>query len=212
MVTRVRRGDVGILVIDVQPFFLEWAFPDQADAEPLLTRLENLFLLAEWMDLPTVITYEIPTKDNGRLPERLEALAPTRARHFEKDWHGAMAEKPISEAIVGLGVRQIAVVGAETDVCVLQTVLGLLDAGYQVFVLEDCVSTTEPHPGPALKRMYQAGAVPSTLKTFSYELTARVTDCPWYPDGYAMAEHDDARPFLEGFTLPEELPPWTPRY
>ena len=48
--------------------------------------------------------------------------------------------------------RQIAVAGAETDVCILQSTLGLLEAGYEVFLLEDCLSTTEASPGPALRR------------------------------------------------------------
>jgi hypothetical protein len=137
-------------------------------------------------------------------------VAPAGARRFEKDHFGSMTEPDIRDAVEGLGVSQIAVAGAETDVCVLQTTLGLLDLGCTVFLLEDCLFTTEPHPGPATRRMEAAGAVPTTLKTLAYELTACVTDTPWYPDGWAMKEHPGARPIPGGFLPPEEWPPWEP--
>ncbi len=210
MAARVDRASVSVMVIDVQPFFVDLAFPDPSDAEPLMTRLEHLLMLSDWMDLPTVVTYEIPTAGNGGSPERLERAMPETAMRFDKDFHGSLSEPEIREAFDGLGVRQVAVAGAETDVCVLQTVLGLLDAGFEVFLLEDCLFTTEPHPGPALRRMEAAGAVPTTLKAFAYELTARVTDCPWFSEGWAMGDHPDAKPLPDSFIPPEKWPPWNP--
>lgn len=198
---------IGILVIDVQPTFLAVAFPDDGPAyESLITRLEHLLMVADWMDLPTIATFEIPTTANGELPDRLERVFPATGQRFEKDYFGSMGQPAVREAVDRLGVKQLAVSGAETDVCVLQTALGLLEAGYEVFLLEDCLFTTEPNPGPALRRMYAAGAVPCTLKTMAYELTGCVTDTPWYPESWVP--HPDARRFPDGFTVPEEWPPW----
>jgi len=211
VVPRVDRNDIGIAVIDVQPFFLNLAIPDPSQQEPFLVRLEHLLLLADWMDLPTLVTFELPIADNGELPERLERVVPAGAHRFEKDYFGSLSEPDIAAAFEGMGVKQIAVAGAETDVCILQSTLGLLDLGFEVFLLEDCLFTTEPNPGPALRRMYTAGAVPTTVKALSYELVARVTDIPWYPDGWALGQHPDTKPFPEGFVRPEQWPPWNPQ-
>jgi nicotinamidase-related amidase len=209
MTLRVDRTRIGVLVIDVQPFFLDVGFPDGGPVlESLLVRLEHLLMLADWMDLPTLTTFEIPTAENGGLPDRLDAVFPAGGIRLEKDFYGAMSQPGIPEAVRGLGVEQIAVSGAETDVCVLQTTLGLLDAGYEVFLLEDCLFTTEAEPGPALRRMYTAGAVPCTLKTLAYELTGCVSGTPWYPDGWTAASAPAAKPFPAGFMVPEEWPAW----
>jgi nicotinamidase-related amidase len=206
---RVDRSDVGILLIDVQPFFMDLAFAgDSEGREALEVRLEHLLMIADWMDLPLVTTFETPVEDNGELPERLERLFPAgRPRHV-KNYFGCMTEPEIMADVEAMAVRQIAVAGAETDVCILQSTLGLLELGYQVFLLEDCLSTTEASPGPALRRMYAAGAVPTTLKAMLYELVQCVADIPWYPEGWAMKDHPGAKPFPEAFIAPEKWPAW----
>ena len=207
-VPRIDRSDLGVLLIDVQPAFLELAFPDGGPVmKALLTRLEHLLMLADWMELPFITTFEIPTDENGELPPRLEAVVPANAGRFEKDYFGCADEPAIREAFEQWGCRQIVVAGAETDVCVLQSTLGLLEMGFEVFLLEDCVFTTEAEPGPALQRMYACGAVPCTLKTLAYELTRCVTDLPWYPD-LGWSDGAGAKPFPQGFTVPEQWPAW----
>ncbi len=86
----------------------------------------------------------------------------------------ALVNQTIRDAIAALGVTQFAVAGGETDVCVLQSVLGVLGMGYDVFLLEDTLFSEEPNTGPALRRMELAGAVPSTVKTLHYELRRSV--------------------------------------
>jgi len=208
-VPRIKRSDLGVLVIDVQPFFMDWAFAgDPAGREAFEVRIEHLLMISDWMDLPLVTTFEKPTEDNGEFPERLEAVFPPgRARHV-KNFFGCMAHPEIASSVAAMDRPQIAVAGAETDVCILQSVLGLLDAGYQVFLLEDCLSTTEASPGPALRRMYAAGAVPCTLKTMLYELVECVDETAWYPDGWVAKDDPATQPLPAAFTNPESWPPW----
>lgn len=212
-VHRIDRSDIGVLLIDVQPFFLDLAFEsDKEGREALEVRLEHLLMIVDWMDLPLVTTFETPVEDNGELPERLEKLYPAgRPRHV-KDYFGCMTEPEIFNEVEAMGVRQIAVAGAETDVCILQSTLGLLELGYEVFLLEDCLATTESSPGPALRRMYAAGAVPTTLKAMLYELVACVSDIPWYPKGWAMKDHGETKRFPEAFIPPESWPPWESKF
>jgi nicotinamidase-related amidase len=169
---RVEPGSIGVLLIDVQPFFLEgW----MAGAfEPFMTRVEHLLGLATAYRLPTIATFEQPVEKKGWLPDRLEPWFPRDASKLTKQTFDCTGEPEIREAIGSLGVTQFAVAGGETDVCVLQSVLGVLGMGYEVFLLEDALFSEEPNGGPALRRMELAGAVPSTVKTLHYELRRSV--------------------------------------
>ncbi|RLD09808.1 MAG: hypothetical protein DRI56_03555 [Chloroflexota bacterium] len=212
MIPRIDPTKVGVLVIDVQPSFIKYAFENKSQQkESLLVRLEHLLKLADWMDLPTVATFEKPISENGAFPERLENVFPAKGQRFVKNYFGCMTEPDIADAIKELQVKQIVVAGAETDVCVMQSVLGLLQAGYQVFLLEDCLFTSESQPAPALRRMYQAGAIPCTLKTIAYELVQCVDDLPWYSEGWEMKDRSDVKPFPKDFIFPEEWPVWEPK-
>lgn len=205
-------SQIGVLLIDAQPAFWDYAFPDNDDKkEPVMVRLEHLLMLADWMELPLIATFEDPISENGELPARLEAVFPAEGQRFTKKTFNCTLEWTISQAIKRLPVQQFAVAGAETDVCIMQSVLGLLRMGYQVFLLEDCLFTTEPHPGPALRRMYQAGAIPSTLKSLAYELAISTERIPWYPEGWIERDRTYAKPFPENFTTPEKWPPWEPK-
>jgi nicotinamidase-related amidase len=193
--------DLAVVVIDVQPYFLDgWM---AGSAEPLLARLEFLFALATVYDLPFLATFEQPVESKGWLPERLEPFFPAHGQRHTKETFNCCGEPAIIAAIAALGRDQIALAGGETDVCVLQSVLGLIDAGKQVFLLEDALFSSEPHVAPAIRRMEAAGAIPSTVKTLNYELRRSVAQ--------PRAEHvfPERSPGLS-LPGPEQLPEWTP--
>ena len=208
----VESSELGFLLIDAQPAFWGWAFPDDDERkEPVLVRLEHLLMLADWAELPVIATFEDPVAEHGELPERLEARFPAQGRRFTKKTYDCTLEWTISQALKRLPVRQWAVAGAETDVCVLQSVLGLLGMDFQVFLLEDCLFTTEPHPGPALRRMVQAGAIPTTLKSLAYELVRSTERTPWLEESWIDKERAYAKPLPDGFVPPELWPTWEPK-
>ncbi|HEX5167341.1 MAG TPA: isochorismatase family protein [Thermomicrobiales bacterium] len=160
-----------LVLIDVQPLFLDLMAGEQ---EPLLARLEYLLLLAQTFAMPVIATFEQPVERNGWLPERLERIFPHDGRRYIKQTFNLCSEPEIRAAVEATGREQMIVAGAETDVCVLQSVLGLLDLGQQVFMVEDGLFTAEPNDAPALRRMEQAGAIPLTCKTLYYELKRSV--------------------------------------
>ena len=195
----VRADDLAVVVIDVQPGFLDgWM---AGPSEPLVVRLEYLFGLATVFDLPCLATFEQPVEANGWLPERLDRYFPAHGQRHTKQTFNCCAEPPILAALAEMNRPQIAVAGCETDVCVLQSVLGMIGAGYQVFLLEDCLFSSEPHTGPAVRRMEAAGAIPSTVKTLSYELR------------HSVAAPGPRTTFQERFPelqlpRPEDFPDW----
>ncbi len=70
--------------------------------------------------------------------------------------------------------KQAVIAGCETDVCVLQSCLGLLGLGYQVYVVEDLLFSSSRQVDSAIARMKTAGAVFLTYKTLYYELIEAV--------------------------------------
>ena len=209
--TVVESSQLGVLLIDAQPTFWEYAFPNDDDRkEPVMVRLEHLLMLAGWLDLPLIATFEDPVARHGELPERLEAVFPAGGQRFTKKTYDLTREWTIRQALKRLPVQQVAVAGAETDVCVLHSVLGLLRMGYQVFLLEDALFTAELHPGPALRRLYNAGAIPTTVKSLAYELVVSTDRTPWYPEGWIDRDSAYVKSFPEGFTVPEAWPAWQP--
>jgi hypothetical protein len=197
----VEAGRVGIVLVDAQPSF--WDIMHGAK-EPVLMRVERLLVLADWLDLPLMATFEHPVETKGWLPERLERVFPSHGKRFVKRTYNLCSDPTIREAISGMQLPQMIVAGAETDVCILQSALGLVEMGLQVFLLEDCVFTSEHHARPALERMYRAGVIPSTLKTLFYELT-RTVDRDAFPPQWKVG----ADSYEEYFRL-EDLPPVEP--
>ena len=185
-----------VVLIDVQPRFLEAM---HGDTGPVLARIEQLLIICEWFELPVLATFEEPVSEKGELPDRLESQWPAGGIRFHKQSYGLTGEPEIVSALDHIGRPRLAVAGAETDVCVLQSVLGLIELGYEVHLLEDCLFSSDPHTDPAVTRMRSAGAIPCTYKTLFYELLQ--TDDP-------LAWQDQlARATQRGFVAPESLPP-----
>jgi hypothetical protein len=203
-----RLADPGLVLIDAQPGFEEAiaATPhgETLDLAPLRLRLEKLLVMADCLGLPTLATFERPDV-NGWLPDYLESVWPACGQRRVKQTYGLCSEPEIVAAIEAMGRRQLLVAGAETDVCVLQSTLGLLELGHEVFLLEDCLFTTEPRPATAIRRLEAAGAVPCTLKTAYYELqrTAAVWD-----DATVLGSRWER--LLPLFGEPELWPAWPP--
>ena len=161
-----------VVLIDAQPGFM---VNMAGRREALELRLERLLILAGALELPTLATFERPDV-NGWLPAACEKAWPQSGLRLEKRSFDCCRDEQIRAAIAGLDREQLLVAGSETDVCVLQSTLSLLELGYQVFLLDDCVFSSEPHPETALRRMEAAGAVPATLKTAIYELKREVCE------------------------------------
>jgi maltooligosyltrehalose synthase len=68
-------------------------------------------------------------------------------------------------------VRSVALFGIEAHVCVLQTALDLRDAGYDVHVVADGVSSTrQADRAIAFERMKQAGCFFTTSESLVFQL------------------------------------------
>jgi nicotinamidase-related amidase len=172
MTKRIVAENCAGAVIDVQDFFLA-----RLDGDEARTKIEantvNFARLLNYFRIPIVATLERPVAGKGSLPGALEAEL-AGAALFEKDFFDLTKEKTIRDHLARLKKTQIVVAGCETDVCVLQSCLGLIDLGYEVFVVEDLIFSSARDVAAAVARMNSAGAVFLTYKTLYYDLIQAV--------------------------------------
>src|ERR1043166_5706071 len=116
-------------IIDVQDFFL--AQLDEETRAKVETNLVNFARLLNYFRIPIIATLERPVAGKGSLPSVLQAELGD-VKPLEKDFYDLTKEKKIRGYLTRLKKKQMIVAGCETDVCVLQSCLGLIDFGYEV--------------------------------------------------------------------------------
>jgi nicotinamidase-related amidase len=157
-----------LIVIDAQPGFYPPDLPeeDRAAAETALTRAAWLTALAGALEVPVVVTEEEPER-NGRTDWRF--TLPADAPVLVKPTFGLAGTPAILEAVESTGRRTAVLVGFETDVCVFQSAVGLLDAGLGVLVAEDATFSPGEMHERGLRRLRDAGARLTHCKALAYE-------------------------------------------
>jgi Isochorismatase family len=160
------------LIVDVQEFFLLQI--DKRLRSKLETNIKNFARLLGYFRVPMIATLERPVDQKGALPKEIDKYLRGAAKIFEKDFFDLTKEKKIADYIARLNKKQVIVAGCETDVCVLQSCLGLLGLGYDVYVMEELVFSSSRNVDAAIARMKAEGAVFLTYKSLYYELIEAV--------------------------------------
>jgi nicotinamidase-related amidase len=142
---------------------------DSARGEATVASIAWLCGMAARIGVPIVATEERPEREgstDARVLERLPAGTPV----IEKPTFGLCGCPAAVEAIAATGRRTAVLTGFETDVCVAQSAIGLLDLGYRTVVVDDAAYTTSDrdHAG-GMARMTAAGVEPSRCKGLIFE-------------------------------------------
>jgi nicotinamidase-related amidase len=152
----LRAEDCMLLVVDIQQRLfvaMEEGFKG--------TFLKNGIILmesAKALGLPIVVTEQYP-KGLGATIDEVGAVLEGAPR-YEKLFFSCYRDQAIQEAIDGAGRKTVIVSGIETHVCVFQTVVDLLMAGYRVVVASDAVCSRKASDRlTALDEMARAGAL-----------------------------------------------------
>ncbi|MGL6070033.1 isochorismatase family protein, partial [Craterilacuibacter sp.] len=148
----IHKDKATLLVVDIQGKLT----PAIAGAELLIARARWLLGVAHDNGLPVVFSEQYPQGLGHTLPELLAAAPAAQVvgkLHFSCVSAGCLPRELLDRP-------QVVVCGMETHVCVLQTVLGLLQLGKQVFVVADVVgSRADSDKELGLQRMRDAGAI-----------------------------------------------------
>jgi nicotinamidase-related amidase len=144
---------VGIVAVDVQKLFVSEAVNPNIGA--IIHNIQSTFKLADQNNLPFFITFEATTKGDRSLASGL--TLPHHQQTIIKTKYAATGLPSFAAMLRDWRVTNLIVLGSETDVCVLQTVLGLRVMGFQVALQSDGVFSSEPNVAPAVQRMTDAG-------------------------------------------------------
>jgi len=138
--------------------------------ENCLNRAALMLKAARELQLDTIVTEQYP-QGLGHTEPELQKLLATTCPVIEKSSFSCCGEPAFMTELIRKKYRSIAVIGIETHVCIQQTVLELLNKGYQVLVLQDAVTSRFPDEKEcALALLRQAGAVITTVESYLFML------------------------------------------
>jgi nicotinamidase-related amidase len=168
----VRREDSVLVVVDAQPGFFAYealSEDDAARAADAVTRIAWMAGLAALLDIPAVVVEEGPQR-NGPTDPGILARVPAGTPTIEKPTFGLTGCEEAVAALRATGRSTAVLVGFETDVCVAQSAIGLVELGLRAVVPEDAAytnSAVEHERGIA--RMTDAGVERSHCKGLTFE-------------------------------------------
>jgi nicotinamidase-related amidase len=140
-----------LLLIDLQ----ERLAPAIADIDAVLQNNVWLVEVARRLEVPVAATVQYPAGLGPTVPDlaaRLPAESVVEKIHFSAVADGCL------EGLPAFARRQVVLTGTEAHVCVLQTALGLLALGKEVFVVAEAVGSRRPADRElALERLRQEG-------------------------------------------------------
>jgi nicotinamidase-related amidase len=174
----VVREDSVLVVVDAQPGFFrkEWfAEADTAAAQSALERASWLVAVAARLKIPVVVTEEEPER-NGSTEALIAERLPPGAPVLRKGVFGLAGEPEIVAAVRDTKRRTAILVGCETDVCVAQSAIGLLDQGFGCVVVEDAAFSPGEMHARGLDRIASAGVARNHAKGVMYEWLRTVED------------------------------------
>ena len=166
-------NDSILIIIDVQQEFVDKLKNDQKIH--IINRIAWITEMAVRLNIPIVVTAEDLNKKKGTIQPVAEKL-PVGTKEFNKMSYGLAAQQDILDAIENHGRNTAVLVGFETDVCICQSALGLLEKGYRVVVLSDAVGSPGPCHDQGIERMRDAGIIISSVKGTFYEWQRNI-DC-----------------------------------
>ncbi len=159
-----------LLVIDPQTKLMPAIF----EADRVINHCVLLLRLSQILSIPAILTTQY-SKGLGPLVSEVACAAPG-ITPFEKSSFGCFGDENFLGHLrqVAPGRDTLLVAGVESHVCVTQTVLGALNAGYRVHVARDATSSrTRENWEAGLHRMDRAGAVISSTEMMIYELLGK---------------------------------------
>lgn len=148
----LNRNNSLLVLVDVQ----EKLTPFVLNAAQLVERCEWLLKLAQRIEVP-ILASEQYSKGLGSIVEPLRSYFQMNCC-FEKLYFSCMQQQDYVQHLKNTNRNQLILIGIEAHVCVMQTAIEMQEAGFDVFVVVDAISSRyEIDMKYGLKRMKQSG-------------------------------------------------------
>jgi len=144
-----------------------------ADRIVLFENAQKMIRGIQVFDIPLIATEQIPAKLGPTIPEIASLFR--GAAPIAKESFSCCQNDEFLQTLKKTGREQILLTGIETHICVYQTAVDLLSAGYQVYVVSDAVSSrTAGNREIGLKLIQNAGGTLTSTETVLFELLKTV--------------------------------------
>ena len=166
----LERKAAALVVLDLQAKLMPAIF----EAPRVIRNTQLLLRLAQILEIPIVLTSHYTKGLGSIIPEIAQSA--TGIVPIEKTCFGCFGEPDFLRQLQlrAPEARSLLIAGVESHICVMQTALGAMEAGYLVHVAADATaSRTEENWRIGLNRMEHAGAVISSTEMMVYELLAK---------------------------------------
>ena len=162
--TQLLAAESALLVVDVQ----EKLTAKIPAADALVRNLAFLIDAARLLGVEVQATEQYPKGLGPTVAELLHRL-PDRP---DKTAFSCCGVPGLVDGLRNRGVSRVVLAGIETHVCVLNTALDLLEAGFWVYLPVDAVASRFPiDHDVALRRLEGAGVILTTAETTAFEWT-----------------------------------------
>ncbi|MEQ1603826.1 MAG: hydrolase [Pyrinomonadaceae bacterium] len=162
----LQPGKTALVVVDVQEAFRN-AIPDFA---LIVSRISTAIQGFQLLNVAVIVTEQYP-KGLGNTAEEIQFVLNEGCEPIEKTAFSSCGAAEFVAKLDELGVSQVVLCGLETHICVSQTAHDLLDRGFLVHILSDCVASRFDYNREAgLAKMSRSGVIESSTEMALFEL------------------------------------------
>jgi len=154
---RLDKNDVAVLLVDHQTGLL--SLVRDFDPDKFKNNVLALGDIAEYFNLPTILTTSFEEGPNGPLVPELKEQFPDAPYIARPGQINAWDNEDFVAAVKATGKKQLLIAGVVTEVCVAFPAISAIEEGYDVFIVTDASGTfNEITRNSAWNRMTEAGA------------------------------------------------------
>ena len=152
-----------VLVIDIQEKLV-----NALSKNTIVNNAAKIISGARFLDIPVLVTEQYP-KGLGSTIHSVKYSVPDSAKFFEKTSFNALLTDGVKEELGE--VKNVFIFGIETHICVYQTAMALLQAGYNVFAIKDaCASRDSDEFKAGINLMEKEGVKILTVEMVIFEM------------------------------------------
>lgn len=160
----IKSSDSCLVIVDIQ----ESLTPLVLSPREVINNTVRAIKAADIMKVPVLTAEQYPKGLSNTVIDLRELLEPQKI--FAKTTFSAFKNKDFASALKKTAKKQVIISGIEAHICVLQTAFDLKEAGYEVFVILDAISSrNELDLTTAKERMRQNGISLITLDMLIFE-------------------------------------------
>jgi nicotinamidase-related amidase len=165
-----------LLVIDWQPDLIKVV--RNIDQQVMVNNIQGMIKTANLFNVPIIeSTIGVKMAGSASTVDSIKSLINEDVTNIDRVALNAWQNKAVVDAVTKTGRKKVLITGLWTSGCPTYTALDAMLAGYEVYILVDCMgdATSMAHH-TAIDRMVQAGAIPFTWEGAGAEMLRSYTN------------------------------------